>query len=57
MTSRVTVEAICGINKHVRVVVLDDGVVETDDLLVNGAVEVYFVRDMKEIFIKEPTSN
>lgn len=54
MTSIVTVTAICQDDKEVKVVVLDDGIVETEDHLQNGEEGVYYIHDMVEIYIKEP---
>ncbi len=54
MTSKVTVEAVCEEGKEVKVVVLDDGIIDSVDHLSNGAIEVYFIDEMKEMFIKEP---
>ena len=53
MTSRVTVEALCSSDKEVRVVVLDNGVVDTEDFLQNGDVEVYVIHDQLELFTRE----
>lgn len=53
MTSRVTVEAICPDDKEVRVVVLDDGVVDSEDHLKNGQTEVYLIYDGLELFTRE----
>lgn len=53
MTSRVTVEALCGDDKVVRVVVLDNGVVDTEEFLHNGDVEVYLLHDALELFARE----
>lgn len=57
MTSRVTVEAICPKDKEVRVVVLDNGVVDSEDLLQNGEVEVYLLHDARELFTREQAKN
>jgi len=57
MTSRVTVEAICPSDKVLRVVVLDNGVVDTEDFLQNGDVEVYIIHDSLELFTREQTKN
>ena len=57
MTSRVTVEAICPTDKEVRVVVLDNGVVDTEDHLQNGDVEVYLIYDSRELFTREQTKS
>jgi len=57
MTSRVTVEALCPVDKEVRVVVLDNGVVDTEDLLQNGEVEVYLLHDARELFTREQTKS
>jgi len=57
MTSRVTVEAICPNDKEVRVVVLDDGTVDTEDFLQNGDVEVYILHDSRELFAREQTKS
>ena len=57
MTSRVTVEAICPADKEVRVVVLDNGVVDTEEFLQNGEVEVYLIHDARELFAREQSKN
>jgi len=57
MTSRVTVEAICPSDKVLRVVLLDNGVVDTEDFLQNGDVEVYIIHDALELFTREQTKN
>ncbi len=54
MTSKVTIEAVCAKDKEVKVVVLDDGIIDSVDHLRNGDIEVYFIDGMKEMFIKEP---
>lgn len=53
MTSRVTIEAICPDDKEVRVLILDDGVVDTEEFLQNGDVEVYLLHDSRELFTRE----
>ena len=53
MTSRVTVEALCPDDKEVRVVVLDNGVVDSEDKLKNGQTEVYLIYDNLELFTRE----
>ena len=53
MTSRVTVEAICPDDKEIRVVVLDNGVVDSEDHLKNGQTEVYLIYDNLELFTRE----
>lgn len=57
MTSRVTVEALCGDDKVVRVLVLDNGVVDTEEFLQNGDVEVYLLHDARELFTREQSKN
>ena len=57
MTSRVTVEAVCPSNKEVRVVVLDEGIVDIEDFLQNGDVEVYLLHDSRELFAREQTKS
>ena len=57
MTSRVTVEAICPSDKEVRVVVLDNGVVDTEEFLQNGEVEVYLLHDSRDLFAREQTKS
>ena len=53
MTSRVTVEAICPDDKEVRVVVLDNGIVDSEEFLENGQTEVYLIYDGLELFTRE----
>jgi len=57
MTSRVTIEALCPEDKEVRVLVLDDGVVDSEEMLQNGQVEVYVIYDKMELFTREQTKN
>jgi sulfur relay (sulfurtransferase) complex TusBCD TusD component (DsrE family) len=57
MTSRITVEAICPDDKEVRVVVLEDGIVDTEEFLQNGEVEVYLIHDNRELFTREQTKS
>jgi hypothetical protein len=57
MTSRVTIEALCPNDKEVRVVVLDNGIVDTEEFLQNGEVEVYLIHDSRELFAREQAKN